>query len=47
VIEDGELADNKRDFVAGEFLDQFVAVGVLAVEDGEIAPLASGGVETQ
>jgi hypothetical protein len=45
VIKDGELADNKWDFVAGKLFDEFVAVGVLAVQYGEIPPLAAGGVQ--
>ena len=45
MIEDRKLADDKRDFVAGKFFDQLVAMRMLAVKYGELAPFASGGVE--
>src|SRR5580704_16815621 len=45
VIEDREVADDERDFVAGKFFDEIVAVCMLAVEDGEVAPLAPSGAE--
>src|SRR5579864_3480803 len=41
MIENREPADHERDFVAAEFFDKVVAVGVLAIKNGELAPLAA------
>ena len=45
MIEDREFADDERNFLAGELLDEYVAVGVLAVEHREIAPFAPRRVQ--
>ena len=41
MIEDGEIGDDERNFAAGKFGDEFIAMRMLAVEHGKIPPLAS------
>ena len=45
MLEDGEARDDERNFALGEFFDETVAVIVLAIEDGEVAPGSAGAVE--
>src|SRR5882724_8486816 len=45
MIEDGEIGNDERNFAAGKFGNEFVAMRMLAIEHGKIPPLASRGVD--
>src|SRR6266436_7934885 len=45
MIEDGEIGNDERNFAAGKFGNEFVAMRMLAVEHSKIPPLASRGVD--
>src|SRR5438876_5072355 len=47
MIEDGEIGNDERNFGAGKFGNEFVAMRMLAVEHGKVPPLASRGVDAR
>ena len=45
MLEDGEPRDDEGNLALGEFFDEAIAMIVLAIEDGEVAPRSAGAVE--